>query len=76
MEENKRQEIKTLMLSKWDMPKKELCNEIMNGYIFGPYSNNEHYLIDEINAIYDMVYLEQNPIIENPVIENPESFPI
>jgi len=65
MDENKKLEIKNLIISQWDIPKQELCNGIMMGYIFGPYATNEHYIIDEINSIYNEVYVEKNPIIES-----------
>jgi len=67
MEELKKLEIKNLLLSLWDSKDKaELCQDIMNGYIFGGYASNEHYNIDDITAIYDEIYLEKNPL---PVME-------
>lgn len=73
MNEQKRLEIKTLLDSRFEEDKTELCKEIMMGYIFGPYGTNEHYSIDEINSLWDELYLEKNPlpIVEEPIIEEP-----
>ena len=72
MDENKRLEIKNLILQEYDnFEKIELCRKIEYGYIFGEYANNEHYLLSEIISIYDEVYLEKNPLPEPEVIEEP-----
>lgn len=62
MEENKKTEIKQLILDRWEEEKYSLCKDIEQGYIFGKYANNEHYLLSEIISIYDEVYLEKNPL--------------
>lgn len=70
MDENKRREIKNLILHEYDNFKKiELCRKIENANIFGEYANNEHYLLSEIISIYDEVYLEKNPLPEPEVVE-------
>lgn len=77
MNDLKRQEIKDLIISLWDSyeDKTELAKHIENGYIFGEYANNEHYMIDSLTAIIAEVYLEKNPppvvepIIEEPIVE-------
>jgi hypothetical protein len=61
MDEAKRLEIKNLIIQEYDnFEKIELCRKIEHGYIFGEYSNNEHYLLSDIVSIYDEVYLEKN----------------
>lgn len=74
MNDLKRQEIKELVISLWDSyeDKTELAKEIERGYIFKPYGENEHYLIDDIVAIIAEVNLEKNPLPEpEPIIEEP-----
>jgi hypothetical protein len=61
MTEEKRQEIKNLIDSRFEEDKTTLCRDIEQGYIFGTYAENEHYNIDEIVAIYNEVESEQNP---------------
>lgn len=42
--------------------------EVMNGYIFGTYSNNEHYLLDEITNIKNTVVTLTTPeVVETPI---------
>lgn len=67
MNEEKRLEIKNLILSIWDEyeDKIELSNVVMLGYIFGEYASNEHYLLSDIISICNEIQLEKNP----PVIE-------
>ena len=70
MTEEKRQEIKNLIDSRFEEDKTTLCRDIEQGYIFGTYADNEHYNIDEIVSIWNEVYLEKNPIPEpEPVDE-------
>jgi len=64
MDEFKKLEIKNLIDSRWEEDKVELCSDIMTGYIFGKYAENEHYSIDEINAVWDELYAEKNPAPE------------
>lgn len=61
MNEEKRQEIKTLILSLWDKYEDTslIATEVMNGYIFGTYSSDEHYLVDDIAAIVSEIVLEK-----------------
>lgn len=68
MQTQKIQEIAQLFI---DNP--ELTPEaVMEGYIFGTYSNNEHYPIDEITNIKNTVVTLTTPeVVETPV-ENPE----
>ena len=66
MDENKKLEIKNILDSRFNESKQELCNDVMLGFIFGTYANNEHYSIDEIINIYNELYLEKNPL---PVVE-------
>lgn len=75
MEDTKKQEIKDIINERYDEEKVSLCKDIMEGFIFGAYGDNQHYSIDEISSIYDEVYLEKNPlpvieeVIEEPIIE-------
>jgi hypothetical protein len=73
MNDEKRQEIKDLIDSRWEEEKLVLCNDIMEGYIFGKYADHEHYMIDEIIGIWDEIYLEKNPlpVVEEEVVEEP-----
>lgn len=68
MDENKRLEIKNILLAEWDnyTNKVELCKMVEEGFIFGKYANNEHFSIDEIVAIADEIELEKNPPLEEP----------
>lgn len=69
MTEEKRQEIKNLIDSRFEEDKTTLCRDIEQGYIFGTYAENEHYNIDEIVSIWNELYLEKNPIPEPDPIE-------
>jgi len=69
MTEEKRQEIKNLIDSRFEEDKTTLCRDIEQGYIFGTYADNEHYNIDEIVDIWNEVYLEKNPIPEPEPVE-------
>jgi len=69
MTEEKRQEIKNLIDSRFEEDKTTLCRDIEQGYIFGTYADNEHYNIDEIVSIWNEVYLEKNPIPEPEPVE-------
>jgi len=66
MDDNKKLEIKNIIDSRYNEDKNSLCKDVMEGYIFGKYSHNEHYSIDEIINIYNELYLEKNPL---PVVE-------
>jgi len=63
MSDEKKLQIKEIMLAEWDnYPNKtELCKMVEEGFIFGKYSNNEHFSIDELVAIADEIELEKNP---------------
>ena len=54
MEEKKIEEIRKVFA---ENPKLS-ADDVMMGYIFGPYGNNEHYVIDDIVAIK---YALKNP---------------
>lgn len=69
MTEEKRQEIKNLIDSRFEEDKTTLCRDIEQGYIFGTYADNEHYNIDEIVDIWNELYLEKNPIPEPEPVE-------
>lgn len=75
MTDTTKQDIKDIISERYDEKKSTLCKDIMEGFIFGTYGDNQHYSIDEISAIYDEVYLEKNPlpvieeVIEEPIIE-------
>jgi len=69
MTEEKRQEIKNLIDSRFEEDKTTLCRDIEQGYIFGTYADNEHYNIDEIVDIWNELYLEKNPIPEPDPVE-------
>ena len=69
MTEEKRQEIKNLIDSRFEEDKTTLCRDIEQGYIFGTYADNEHYNIDEIVDIWNEVYSERNPIPEPDPVE-------
>ena len=69
MTEEKRQEIKNLIDSRFEEDKVELCRDIEQGYIFGNYANNEHYNIDDIVSIWNEVYSERNPIPEPDLVD-------
>lgn len=63
MNENKKLQIKEIMLAEWDnyTSKLDLCRMVEEGFIFGKYAQNEHYLIDELIAIAKEIELEKNP---------------
>jgi len=71
MNEEKKVEIKSLLLSLWDSheDKTLLAKEVMEGYIFGKYSTNEHYNIDEIMLVVDEINVEKLPSEESQIIE-------
>ena len=69
MTEEKRQEIKNLIDSRFEEDKTTLCRDIEQGYIFGTYADNEHYNIDDIVSIWNEVYSERNPIPEPDLVE-------
>ena len=69
MTEEKRQEIKNLIDSRFEEDKNALCRDIEQGYIFGTYADNEHYNIDEIVDIWNELYLEKNPIPEPDLVD-------
>ena len=63
MTDEKKLQIKEIMLKEWDnYPNKtELAKMIEEGFIFGKYASNEHYQIDELVAIANEIELEKNP---------------
>lgn len=63
MTDEKKLQIKQIMLAEWDnyQDKHELAKMVEEGFIFGKYASNEHYNIDEIVAIADEIELEKNP---------------
>lgn len=71
MDEKKKQEIKDLMLKLWDSfeDKNALAKDIEIGYIFGKYSNNEHFQIDELISLIKEVELELNPPKEEVLVK-------
>lgn len=67
-------EIKAIINTEWDTfyTEEQLARHIEQGYIFGIYSNNEHYQIDFIMGLIKEVYLEKNPPAPIP---DPEPLP-
>jgi len=63
MDKIKRQVIKQLFQEQPELT----AMEVMNGYIFWPYGENEHFMVDELQAIKMEVYNELNPV---PVVED------
>ena len=51
--EEKRKEIKEVLLKEWDSAdnRHALANSVMEGYIFGKYAQSEHYPIELFNEI-------------------------
>lgn len=74
MTTEKIQEIAQLFIDNQELT----SEEVMNGYIFGTYSNNEHYSIDEIQAIKNTVVVLTTPeVVETPVeITEPVTEPV
>jgi len=73
MTTEKIQEIAQLFASNTELT----AEEVMNGYIFWPYANNEHYLVWEIYNIKDTVQaltytvVTDEPTAEEPPVEEP-----
>lgn len=70
MTDEKKSQIKEIILKDWENYQGEvngenglavLAKDIMNGFIFGKYANDEHYNVDAIVAIIKEVELEKNP---------------
>ena len=66
MTDEKKLQIKGIMLTEWDnyTSKIDLCRMIEEGFIFGKYANNEHFLLEELMIIADEIELEKNPPTE------------
>ena len=62
MDESKKEQIKKII----DGMESPDAMEIMNGFIFGPHGENEHYLVEDIQAILDEVksakVVEEKPL--------------
>ena len=71
MTDEKKLQIKEIMLKEWDnyQDKHELASMVEEGFIFGKYGTSEHYNIDEIVAIVDEIELEKNPPTEEKASE-------
>jgi len=69
MTTEKIQEIAQLFVSNPELT----AEEVMNGYIFWQYANNEHYLVWEIHAIKDTVQTLTAPAVtdEQEITEPP-----
>lgn len=63
MTEEKKLQIKEILLNEWDnyQFKNELAAMVVDGFIFGKYAENEHHSIDEVWAIVQEIELEKNP---------------
>jgi hypothetical protein len=63
MSDEKKLQIKEIMLKEWDnyTNKIDLAKMVEEGFIFGKYAQNEHYNIDELVAITTEIELEKNP---------------
>jgi hypothetical protein len=75
MEDNKKLEIKAVVVTEFDnYPTKiDLGREIESGFIFGKYANNEHYSITELLDIILEVEQEKNPPIVIEEVITPET---
>lgn len=71
MTEEKRQEILAFINAEWDnYPNKtEMARDIENGYIFGPLGENEHYNIDSLVELINIVKAEKEPVVSEPISE-------
>ena len=67
MTDEKKLEIKGLFEANNDLT----SLEVMNGYIFGEYAENEHYMVEDIEAIRQSVINPPVEVIEEPVVEVP-----
>jgi hypothetical protein len=68
--------VKELINLHWDdfYTPRELAEFLLNGFVFGPFGRNEHYLIDEYMTLINEVEIEKTPIevVEDvPVVEEP-----
>jgi hypothetical protein len=73
MDQEKRDEIKAILLKEWDSypDKTKLANMVIEGYIFGKYAHSEHYLIEDILPIVQEIEKEKTPVAkenENEII--------
>lgn len=71
MTEEKKVEILALINSEWDLweDKNEMAREIMMKYIFGPLGENEHYTIDSLVELINIVKAEKEPVVSEPISE-------
>lgn len=60
MTEEKRIEVKNLIKTEWN---KKTPMEIMEGYIFGAYGDNEHYNVDEMVSARKVLQSDKNAVI-------------
>jgi hypothetical protein len=69
--EEKKAEILAFINANWEefYTQSEMARYIENAYIFGPLGENEHFKIDDIMDLIQVVYLEKNPV---PEVEEPE----
>ena len=67
MTDEKRNEIKDILLKEWDnyTDKTKIINMVIDGYIFGKYAHSEHYLIEDIMPIVQEIEKEKTPVIED-----------
>ena len=66
--------VKEVINQQWDTfyTAEELAEDIEQGFIFGKYSNNEHYSKDWILSLIQEVEVEKNtPITEDVIPEDP-----
>lgn len=63
MTEEKRKEIKEILIKEWDnySDRPTLANAVMEGYIFGKYAQSEHYPIDLFTQIIAEIDAEKTP---------------
>jgi len=73
MVEDKKVEILAFINVNWDKfeTKEEMAKYIENAYIFGEIADNEHYKIDDIMELINIVDLEKNPLPIPEVVEEP-----
>ena len=68
MEDTKRAEIKQHIIDTWNdwQYPEDLAQDLKLKYVFGPYGNNENYLISDIWETVLEVQQEKNPPIVEP----------
>jgi hypothetical protein len=72
MSENKKIQILALINQHWDdfYTAQELAVYLEDGFIFGEFGDNEHYLTDEFMQLIKEVEAQKNPqVVVEPVIE-------